>query len=94
MGDAHMEYGRQFTEFELREYLASRETEVEGIMRTLFDQDRQTEIYGKEQRDKGRTEGMLASIRSLMDTMKISADKAMALLKIPASEYPIYQSML
>ena len=85
-----MVYGRQFTKFELREYLASRETEVEGIMRTLFDQNRQMEIYGKEKKAEGKAE----SIKSLMDTMKIPADKAMALLKIPASEYPIYQSML
>ncbi len=55
----------------LREYLASRETEVEGIMRTLFDQDRQTEIFGKEQRAAGRKEGRLEGrIQSAKEMIK------------------------
>lgn len=46
----------------LKEYLEHRETEVEDIMLTLFDQDRITELYGNERaaegREEGRAEGM------------------------------------
>ena len=41
----------------LKEYLERRETEVEDIMLTLFDQDRITELYGNERAAEGRAEG-------------------------------------
>ncbi len=40
-------------------------------MRTLFDQDRQTEIFGKEQRAAGRKEGRLEGrIQSAKEMIK------------------------
>ena len=41
----------------LKEYLEKRETEVKGIMLTLFNQERVTELYGMEMREEGRAEG-------------------------------------
>ena len=41
----------------LKEYLEHRETEVEGIMLTLFDQDRITELYHKEIAAEAKAEG-------------------------------------
>ncbi len=35
-------------------------------MRTLFDQDRQTEIFGKEQRAEGRFEGRIQSAKEMI----------------------------
>jgi flagellar biosynthesis/type III secretory pathway protein FliH len=51
---------------------------------------------------EGRTEGLaegrkqerLSAIKSLMDTMKLTAQQAMDALKIPLSEQKNYQGML
>ena len=42
----------------LKNYLESREKEVVRIMMTLFDQDYLTMVYGREQREEGREEGV------------------------------------
>ena len=63
----------------LKEYLEHRETEVEGIMLTLFDQDRITELYHKEiaaeakaeGRAEGRAEGKAEGISEGMAKGKI-----------------------
>ena len=60
------------------------------IMTTLFDQDYITELYGNKQRNEGRIEGRneerMNSIRNLMQSLSISYDKAMTLLKIPKED--------
>ena len=47
---------------------------------------------------KGRTEGItetyLASIKSLMEEMSLSAEKAMSVLRIPETERPKYLKLL
>lgn len=48
----------------LKDYLSGREKEVEGIMLTLFDQERQTEIYGDEREAKGRSEGKIEALKN------------------------------
>ena len=49
-------------------------------------------------KEDGRTEGILentlASIRSLMKTMNLTAQQAMEALQIPASEYEKYLAMI
>ena len=45
-------------------------------------------------RSLGRTEGLLASIRNLMDSMGWTIDQAMAALKIPEEDRPKYTKML
>ena len=90
----------------LVEYLKQRETEIMDIMTTLFDQDYITELYGNERRmegklegikegiKKGKLEGILNSIRGLMQSLSVSADKAMSLLMIPKEEQEIYREVL
>ena len=57
----------------LKEYLERRETEVEDIMLTLFDQDRITELYGNERaaegREEGRAEGMAEGMLKIVFSM-------------------------
>ncbi len=43
---------------------------------------------------KGVTKGILSSIQSLMETMDLSADQAMAALKVPEAERQRYLALL
>lgn len=43
---------------------------------------------------KGMEKGILNSIRNLMDSMKLTAEQAMAALRVPESEYKKYEDML
>ena len=65
-------------------------TEIMDIMTTLFDQDYITELYGNER----EREGILNSIRNLMQSLSISSDKAMSLLMIPKEEQNAYREAL
>ncbi|MDO4988654.1 MAG: hypothetical protein Q4E17_06510 [Synergistes sp.] len=56
----------------LNEYLKTREVEVRGIMLTLFDQERVTEIYGMEMKKEGRAEGRADTYLSLVRRNLIS----------------------
>jgi len=47
-----------------------------------------------EGREEGITEAILSSIKSLMETMGISVEKAMAVLKIPEAEQRKYTDLL
>lgn len=64
------------------------------IMTTLFDQDYITALYGKKQRNEGRNEERLNSIRNLMKSLSISSEKAMSLLMIPEEEQARYVNAL
>ena len=74
----------------LAEYMKSREIEVKNIMHTLFDQDRINELNRMDAVAKAKAEG----IKNLMDSLKLTAQQAMAALKIPESDYPKYMAML
>ena len=43
---------------------------------------------------KGRMDAYLASIKSLMEEMSMSAEKAMSVLRIPEKERPKYLELL
>ncbi len=68
----------------LREYLTSRETEVEDIMKTLYDQEWETKLYyegkvregRKEGKQEGKQEGILATVVSLMKKGKLTETEA------------------
>ena len=62
----------------LKEYLEHRETEVEDIMLTLFDQDRITELYGNERAAEGRAEGMLKIVFSMLKKGRLTETEAAA----------------
>ena len=70
----------------LKEYLKTRETEVKGIMLTLFDQERVTELYGMEMREEGRAEGYSNAYFSMVRRNLISKDIAAEELGISVVE--------
>lgn len=82
----------------LKEYLSDRETEVEGIMLTLFNQERVFDIEKSRLLEQGREEGIargkLFSIKSMMKNLKISAEQAMEILEIPRSDFAKYMTLL
>lgn len=90
----------------LREFLESRRTEVEGIMFTLFDQDRVTELWGKEIADKAKAEGealgeekgkfknLKQNVESIMESFGISAEQAIAALKLSPADSARLTAML
>ena len=90
----------------LKEYLSRCEKEVITIMLTLFDQETATRNYVasevKEARAKARAEARaeamvderLINIRSLMETLKLSAIEAMNALKVPIDQQATYAARL
>ena len=52
------------------------------------------EIGRAEGRTEGRTEEKLASIRCIMETLRLPLEQALAALKIPQREYAEYQKLL
>ena len=75
-------------------FLTSRRKEVADIMTTLFDQEKVWEIELKNVAKQTRREGALQSIRALMETMQVSVDRAMDLLKVPESERGVLRQYL
>ena len=82
----------------LKDYLTERKTEVEGIMLTLFNQERVFDIEKNRLLEQGREEGIargkLFSIKSMMKNLKISAEQAMEILEIPRSDFAKYMTLL
>lgn len=62
--------------------------EVIGEMCEVIERNR------AEGRTEGRAEGRAEGIKSLMDSLCLSAEEAMKALKIPPSEYPRHLAML
>ena len=60
----------------------------------LFDQEYAIQQYGKAQKEEGKTEKCTENIRSLMETLKLSAQQAMNALKIPPQEQEKYAKLL
>ena len=63
-------------------------------MSMLVSQEEATERYGYERYMDGRKEGRIESVRTLMSTMNLTAEKAMDLLRIPESDREWYASAL
>ena len=65
--------------------------------RRMFQTDMQSDLATAEDRRgraEGRAEGVLSAIQSLMDSMGLSVDQAMNVLKISETDRPKYRSML
>ena len=68
--------------------------------RRMFQTDMQSDLATAEDRGErrgraeGRAEGVLSAIQSLMDSMGLSVDQAMNVLKIAETDRPKYRSML
>ena len=52
------------------------------------------ETIARENIAKGRAEGILASIKSIMETMGLTIDQAMSALKVPDTEKQKYMDLL
>ena len=64
------------------------------MLLTEYNEAETLEMFKRDYLAEGRAEGTeterLNSIRSIMDSLNISAGEAMTILKIPASEQPKY----
>ena len=47
-----------------------------------------------EGRAEGKAEGLAEAIKSLIDSLRLTTEEAMSVLKIPPAEYPKYLAML
>lgn len=55
---------------------------------------REVEKLAMEERQQGRAEGIISSIRALMKGQSISADDAMKMLEVPDEEKETYRKLL
>ena len=78
----------------LKEYLASKEKEAVSIMMTLFDKEYIMNTYIDDVARKGSENTLLANIRSIMQNLGISLEKALEVLNIPTSDYAKYEELL
>lgn len=78
----------------LRDYLSKHETEVVDIMMLLFDDEYNAKAYGAERYKDGMAQGLLSSLKNLMENLKMSFEQATAALGIPQSEQAKYAEML
>ena len=61
---------------------------------TLFDQETAERNYAASIDREARADERLINIRSLMETLKLSAKDAMSAMKIPADQQSIYAAQL
>lgn len=92
--------------YEIKEFLIGNRAEVKGMCLTEYNEQETMELLKKEFREEGRKEGrkegreqgtrdtLLASIRSMMKNLKLTAEEAMGALDIPQSERSKYASKL
>lgn len=82
----------------LTAFLTSRQKEVADIMVTLFDQEKVWAIHeynvAKDAKAEGKAEGVLGSIRNLMDSMGWSVEQAMEALRVKEADRAQYAAML
>ena len=85
-------------DFLIKPFLVSHRAEVKGMLLTEYNEAEQMELFREEGRAEGRAEGVeserVNNIRSMMETLTMTAKQAMDVLKIPVSEQPKYLSML
>lgn len=78
----------------LKEYFERQREEVMDMMLTLFDQETLMKNHDASVERRTREEERVSSIRNVMNNLKTTAEKAMDILGIPASEQERYSSML
>ena len=82
----------------LKEFLESRRNEVNDIMFMLFDEELQQKLHDKETKEtameEGRVEGLITSIKNLMESLNIPIDKAMDVLKVPNDKREYYKTQI
>ena len=89
-------------DYEIKPFLEAHRAEVNGMLLTEYDEVKAMELFKEEGRAEGIEEGiekgqelsLIASIKNLMKTMKISAEEAMNALLVPEADRPKYMSKL
>ena len=76
----------------LREYLADEEAAT--FMFTLLDEQKAMKYWEEEIRQESKAENCIENIRSLMKTLKLTAQQAMEALQIPPQEQEKYAKLL
>ena len=78
----------------LKEFLESRRNEVNDIMFMLFDEELQQKLHDKETKETAMEEGLMTSIKNLMESLNIPIDKAMDVLKVPNDKREYYKTQI
>ena len=77
-------------EFEIALFLRTHRAEVVGMLLTEYDEAQQMELFREEGREEGRVqgreEGRAGSVATLMETMHVTAQAAMDMLRVPEGE--------
>ena len=64
----------------------------------LFDEELQQKLHDKETKEtameEGRVEGLITSIKNLMESLNIPIDKAMDVLKVPNDKREYYKTQV
>ena len=79
----------------LKEYFRQKhKEEVFDMLNFVWDQERALEVRTEEAMEKGIEKGVATSIRSMMDRLGFSMEKAMDVLQIPAAERAKYEMLV
>ena len=79
----------------LKEYFRQKQKEeVFDMLNFVWDQERALEVRTEEAMEKGIEKGVATSIRSMMDRLGFSMEKAMDVLQIPAAERAKYEMLV
>ena len=78
----------------LADVLIKHKAEVVGMLLTEYNEAETMELIRESAERRGMEKGILKSIRSMMETLKLTSAQAMDVLSIPASEQPQYLAKL
>lgn len=70
----------------LASFLESRRTEVEGLMFTLFSQEKLNEIMQIEAAENSKFDTLKQNVKSIMESLGITASEAIAILKLSPAD--------
>ena len=70
------------------------ESEVFDMVNFQWDADLALEVRAEEAREEGLSQGMVISIRSMMENLNLTMEKAMDVLQIPAAERSKYAALV
>jgi hypothetical protein len=81
-------------EFVIKTFLLENRAEVKSMFLTEYDEEKTLRLEREEGRQEGVDQNRVENIRSIMDTLKLTAQQAMDALKIPAADQAKYMARL
>jgi hypothetical protein len=81
-------------EFVIKTFLLENRAEVKSMFLTEYDEEKTLRLEREEGRQEGVDQNRVDSIRSIMETLKLTAQQAMDALKIPAADQAKYMARL